>query len=338
MNRIGFFLHVPLPPPEILTALPHHEKLIPALTQYDLVGFQTAGDAANFARYLANECGMPHQLPVRHSPGARAMRVGVFPVGIAADDFNKRAKSAVDSDLVKRVRDTIPGALMIGVDRLDYTKGIVHRLEGFREFLERNAEWRAHVTYLQITPQSRDSIPNYIDVKHQLDSLAGEINARYGEVSWLPVRYINRTYGRSALAGLYRISRAGLVTPLRDDMNLVAKEYVAAQDPNDPGVLILSRFAGAAAELKSALLVNPYDPESVGSAISRALYMPCEERRRRHETLYAALLKNDIATWGDRFLAQLSGTEEAPLAASLDPVSLIEPSIAGNGSASRVAH
>jgi trehalose 6-phosphate synthase len=153
-NRIGFFLHIPMPPPDILTALPHHEKLIPALAEYDLVGFQTQG-----------------------------MRVGVFPVGIATEEFRKRAAGAADSDLVQRIRATITGVLMIGVDRLDYTKGITHRLEGFEHFLRAHEEWRGHVTFLQITPQSRDDLPEYIDMKHRIDGLAGEINARYGSLS-----------------------------------------------------------------------------------------------------------------------------------------------------------
>jgi trehalose 6-phosphate synthase len=324
-NKLGFFLHIPLPPPDILTALPNHEKLIPALTDYDLVGFQTNNDAINFARYLAAECGFPHHLPARQEPGAGAMRIGVFPVGIATDDFAKRAKSSADSDLVARVRKSVPGALMIGVDRLDYSKGIVHRLAGVEAFLAANEEFRGKVTYLQITPQSRDEIPEYIEIKHRIESMVGEINAGYGDAYWLPVRYINRTYGRSALAGLYRIARVGLVTPLRDGMNLVAKEYVAAQEADDPGVLILSRFAGAAAEMKAALLVNPYDAESVGGAIARALYMPRKERVDRHRDLYKGLKKTDIANWGDRFIAQLSGKEAVePLSSSIESLPLIE--------------
>ncbi len=313
-NRIGFFLHIPMPPPDILTALPHHEKLIPALAEYDLVGFQTHADSANFSRYLAAECGFPNQWPAPRAGRTQGMRVGVFPVGIATEEFRKRAAGAADSDLVQRIRATIPGVLMIGVDRLDYTKGITHRLEGFEHFLRAHEEWRGHVTFLQITPQSRDDLPEYIDMKHRIDGLAGEINARYGDVSWLPVRYINRTYSRLALAGFYRLARAALVTPLRDGMNLVAKEYVAAQDEEDPGVLILSRFAGAAAELKAALLVNPYDAESVGTAIARALAMPLAERRSRHAELFSALKENDIENWGERFIAELvAGADGAPV-------------------------
>ena len=159
--------------------------------------------------------------------------------------------------------------LMIGVDRLDYSKGLVQRLEAYEIFLARNPEWQGKVTYLQITPKSRSEIPEYMEMAQAVGSMAGRINGNYGEVSWTPMRYVNRVYSRSALAGLYRTARVGLVTPLRDGMNLVAKEYVAAQDADDPGVLILSRFAGAAVDGKRALLVNPYDAE-VGGRRHRA--------------------------------------------------------------------
>jgi trehalose 6-phosphate synthase len=162
------------------------------------------------------------------------------------------------------------------------------------------------VTYLQITPKSRSDIPEYADMERQIDETAGRINGTYGEASWTPIRYVNRSHSRSALVGLYRSADVALVTPLRDGMNLVAKEYVASQDPEDPGVLILSRFAGAAVECEAALLVNPYDPESVGSAIARALSMPLDERRRRHDAIYQVLITNDVESWGERFLNALT--------------------------------
>jgi trehalose 6-phosphate synthase len=306
-NRIGFFLHIPLPPPEILTAMPNSEQLISALCDYDLVGFQTDGDATNFARYLANELGTPMHLSRRLASDDRAMRIGTFPVGIETEDFHRRARRAAKSFFVRRVRESVPGELIIGVDRLDYTKGITLRLDAYERFLKAHPHWRRKVTYLQITPKSRSEIAEYAQMKSMVDSGAGRINATYGDVSWTPVRYVNRAYSRTALAGLFRSSCVGLVTPLRDGMNLVAKEYVAAQDADNPGVLILSRFAGAAAELREALLVNPYDPEAVGAAISRALEMPVIERQQRHAALFKALLKNDISQWGDRFLNTLAG-------------------------------
>jgi trehalose 6-phosphate synthase len=308
-NRIGFFLHIPLPPPEILTAMPNHETLIPSLGDYDLVGFQTDGDAANFARYLAKELGTPSHMSLRLGTGDRAMRIGTFPVGVETREFTRMARRSMKTTFVQRVVDSIPGFLMIGVDRLDYSKGITLRLEAYERFLAAHSEWRGRITYLQITPKSRSQIKEYAEMEAAVNTAAGRINGTYSEASWSPVRYVNRPYSRTALAGMYRAANVGLVTPMRDGMNLVAKEYVAAQNPDDPGVLILSRFAGAADEFREALLVNPYDPDAVGAAIARAVAMPREERVARHRELYAALLRNDISKWGDKFLKALGPQE-----------------------------
>jgi trehalose 6-phosphate synthase len=209
---------------------------------------------------------------------------------------------------------SIPGALMIGVDRLDYSKGIHPRLEAYERFLAANPEWHGKITYLQITPKSRSQIREYADMEDAVSGMAGRINGTYSDASWSPVRYVNRPYSRTALSGLYRGARVALVTPLRDGMNLVAKEYVAAQDAANPGVLILSRFAGAAAEFKEgALLVNPYDPDQVAAAIARAVAMPQAERKSRHAALYRVLLSNDISGWGDKFLASLMGDKKFTL-------------------------
>ena len=313
-NRIGFFLHIPFPPPEFLTAMPGHERLIPALGHYDLVGFQTDGDGANFARYLANECGMPTHIS-RGPPGeSRMMRIGSFPVGVETRELRDAAAKATQTALVQSVIRSLPGECIIGVDRLDYTKGINLRIDAFEHFLVSRPNWRGRVTYLQITPKSRSEIHEYAEMERQLESAAGRINGQHGDASWTPMRYVNRAYSRNALTGLYRAARVGLVTPLRDGMNLVAKEYAACQDPENPGVLILSRFAGASAEFgKGALVVNPYDTEAVGAAIARALEMPLDERRQRHKTLFDALLRNDIAQWGDRFLAELAPEAFGPV-------------------------
>ena len=304
-NRIGFFLHIPLPPPEILTAMPNHETLIPSLGDYDLVGFQTDGDAANFARYLAKELGTPSHISLRLGSGDRAMRIGTFPVGIETLHFTRLAGKSIRTKMVQQVVHSLPGALMIGVDRLDYSKGITARLDAYERFLAAYPEWHGKITYLQITPRSRSQIKEYAEMESAVNSAAGRINGNYSDASWAPMRYVNRAYSRTALAGLYRAARVGLVTPMRDGMNLVAKEYVASQDAEDPGVLILSRFAGAADEFRDALLVNPYDPDAVAAAIARAMAMPLAERKQRHAELYAALLRNDISKWGDRFLRAL---------------------------------
>jgi trehalose 6-phosphate synthase len=316
-NKIGFFIHIPCPPPEILTALPNHEQLVPALCNYDLVGFQTETDATNFSRYLVNECGLKRVGDDGFSYGGRLVQVGVFPVGVETEALSRLARRAIESGFVREVLESLSGRdMIIGVDRLDYTKGIPERMDAFERFLTNFPDWRGKVTYLQITPRSRSGIPEYADISRKVGEAVGRINGTFGEASWTPLRYINKAHSRTALAGLYRGARAALVTPLRDGMNLVAKEYIAAQDAADPGVLILSRFAGAARECGAALLVNPYDPEGVAIAINRALSMPLTERRQRHDQNYRVLVANDITHWAERFLAAL---EEPPEAAA-DPL------------------
>jgi trehalose 6-phosphate synthase len=317
-NRIGFFLHIPFPPPEVLTSLPKHEQLIPLLLQYDVIGFQTEGDAGNFVRYLISECNQLREMGLFETAGhritlslnGRQTRIGSFPVGIEPRGFQRLARRNVRSALVKNLVASLGGRdLVIGVDRLDYSKGLIQRLDAFDIFLTKHSEWIGKVTYLQITPKNRSEIPEYAELAEGLGSAAGRINGKYGEVSWTPIRYVNRVYSRSVLAGLYRTARVGLVTPLRDGMNLVAKEYVAAQDADDPGVLVLSRFAGAAIEFRRALLVNPYDAESVAAAIAQALTMPLEERRARHDVLLAAISEYDVERWQREFLAALRGDD-----------------------------
>jgi trehalose 6-phosphate synthase len=315
-NRIGFFLHIPFPPPEILTSLPNHEQLIPLLLEYDVVGFQTESDSGNFVRYLMSECNAMRDMRVFETSGrqitmrinGKQTQIGSFPVGIEPRAFARLARRNSRSPMVKELVTSLGNrALMIGVDRLDYSKGLIQRLDAFDKFLASHPEWVGNVTYLQIAPKNRSAIPEYAELEEAANSAAGRLNGKYGEVSWTPIRYVNRVYSRSALAGLYRTARVGLVTPLRDGMNLVCKEYVAAQDPEDPGVLILSRFAGAAIDMRRALLVNPYDTESVANAIAQALNMPLEERRARHEALLAVVSNYDIDRWQQDFMNALRG-------------------------------
>jgi trehalose 6-phosphate synthase len=317
-NRIGFFLHVPFPSPEVLTSLPKHEQLIPLLLRYDVVGFQTESDAGNFVRYLMSECNQLRKMGLSETAGrqitvslnGRQTQIGSFPAGIEPRGFQRLARRNVRSPFAKNLVASLGGGdLMIGVDRLDYSKGLVQRLDAFDLFLTNHSKWIGKVTYLQITPKCRSEIPEYGELAEALGSAAGRINGKYGEVSWTPIRYVNRVYSRSILAGLYRTARVGLVTPLRDGMNLVAKEYVAAQDADDPGVLILSRFAGAAIEFQRALLVNPYDAEAVAGAIGQALTMPLEERRARHHSLLSAISEYDVDRWQQEFLAALRGDD-----------------------------
>jgi trehalose 6-phosphate synthase len=311
-NRIGFFLHIPCPPPEILTALPNHERLLPSLCDYDLVGFQTGDDAFNFSRYLTRECGL-HSRDFNFIAGDRTVRIGAFPVGIETEAFVHLARNSMRLPFVKRVMKSLNGrVLIIGVDRLDYSKGIAQRLSAFERFLQKQPEWRGKVTYLQIAPKTRTEIPEYADIEQEIGLAAGRINGDFGEADWTPIRYVNRAYGHATLAGLYRAARVALVTPLRDGMNLVAKEYVASQNPDDPGVLILSRFAGAAHECKTALLVNPYDPDSVAAALGQAISMSLGERRERHEAMFRTLSRNDIQHWAQGFLTELEREPNAP--------------------------
>ena len=321
-NKIGFFLHIPFPPPDIVTALPKHERIILSLCHYDLVGFQTDNDADNLADYLTNESRMPSRDRRTFIAGQRTMRIGVFPVGVEMTEFERLARRTQKVTAVREVVTSLSDrAMIIGVDRLDYSKGIGLRMRAFDQFLADYPRWRGGVTYLQITPRSRSDIREYADMERRIDETVGRVNGRYGEAAWTPIRYVNRPYGRSTLAGLYRASRAALVTPLRDGMNLVAKEYVASQDPEDPGVLILSRFAGAAVECQAALLVNPYDQEAVAAAIDQGLSMPIEERKARHASMIKVLSANDIKSWGTRFIASL--TRPAPVASA--------PRVAGGG-------
>ncbi len=313
-NKIGFFHHIPFPPPELLTALPNHEQLIPAMCHYDLVGFQTEIDAANFALYLRNECRIPRRDQYTYQTAERMVRIGVFPVGVETAQLSRLARRAVQSPFVRDVVESLADRTMIiGVDRSDYSKGIALRMEAFDRFLSTHSDWRGKVTYLQITPKSRSEIQEYADMERQIDETAGRINGTYGEASWTPIRYVKRVHSRAVLAGFYRYARAALVTPLRDGMNLIAKEYVSAQDAENPGVLILSRFAGAAVELEAALLVNPYDPDSVGTALARALSMPLDERRARHEAMFQVLLENNVKSWGERFLTNLTKPSNSPV-------------------------
>lgn len=300
-NRIGFFLHIPMPPPEVVTAMPHHDQVVGALAEYDLVGFQTETDTVNFARYIARQFGSsPHLGTI-----PRGLRVGTFPVGIETAEFQRMAEAGQEQEDVRRLAGT-GLELVVGVDRLDYSKGLRLKFEAFEHVLKARPEWCGKVSFLQITPKSRSAIAEYAAMEQELDTLSGRINADYGDVLWTPIRFVTRAYGRDQLAGIFRIARVGVVTPLRDGMNLVCKEYVAAQDPRDPGVLVLSEFAGAAAELRAALLVNPNDPEAVSQAIQRALTMPLDERRARHEQLLKAIYRTDISKWGTSFIAKLT--------------------------------
>ena len=306
-HRIGFFLHIPLPPPLILAAIPGHDWLIKALFAHDLVGFQSEADHAHFCRYVESEAHAQNLGDGRWRAFNRTVQAGAFPIGIDVDEFTALAEAPDGREMYERMRrEYSRRKLLVGVDRLDYSKGLPQRMRAFREMLQKYPETRRSATLIQIASPSREDVSAYNDILHELESLCGSINGNFGELDWMPVRYMHRTVARIRLPGLYRASQVALVTPLRDGMNLVAKEFLAAQDPQDPGVLVLSRFAGAAEQLKDALLVNPYDIEGTASAIHLALQMPLEERRARHQTLMRTIREYDVHWWCDTFLDTLA--------------------------------
>ncbi|MBG0809771.1 alpha,alpha-trehalose-phosphate synthase (UDP-forming) [Methylosinus sp. H3A] len=314
-NRIGFFLHIPFPPPDVLVAMPEHEWLMNALVEYDLIGFQTKADQANFFRFMCDFMQGEMLTPDLVRVGGKTVTASVFPVGIDVDSFAAMAESPSAAKRIQRLhRAGEPRINVIGVDRLDYTKGLPDRLRSFKRLLEIYPQNCKAVTLMQIAPPTREDVQAYADIRHELEALSGEINGQFGDFDWTPVRYLHRRVDRDTLAALYRGSQVGLVTPLRDGMNLVAKEYVVAQDAENPGVLVLSRFAGAAEELQEALIVNPYDADEVANAMQKAIVMPLAERKERHAALLTRVRKHDSFNWMDGFLRALSACR-MPLAA-----------------------
>ncbi len=311
-NRIGFFLHIPFPASELLTALPVHRQIVADLCKYDLVGFQTEDDVRALIRYVIDE-ELGVVTPGGHiAAQGRMTRVAAFPIGIDTERFSRIAERAQHSEETRRLHESLAGRpLVIGTDRLDYSKGIPQRLEAFQELLSGYPEHRSNVTFLQVAPVSRGELAQYRALRREIEGLAGRINGRFSEFDWTPVRYLNKALSRDVLAGFFRLSRAGLITPLRDGMNLVAKEYVAAQDPEDPGVLVLSRFAGAARELTEALIVNPYDTDEMAAALHQALVMPLDERIARWTAMQEVVSANTITGWHESFVRELARTRIA---------------------------
>jgi len=305
-HRIGFFLHIPLPPQLVLAAIPQHEWLMRALFAYDLVGFQTEADLLHFSRYVQAEAGAEDLGQNRFRAFNRTVQSGAFPIGIDVDEFAAltHAKSAID--MYERMKSEYDRRkLLLGVERLDYSKGLPQRLRTFELLLKKYPENLRSATLIQVASPSREDLETYTDLLQELEGLCGAINGNFGELDWMPIRFMHRNVARECLPGLYRVARVALVTPLRDGMNLVAKEFIAAQDPADPGVLVLSRFAGAAAQLKEALLVNPYDTDGTADTIQRALQMPLPERQARHQKLLENIRTQDVHWWRKKFLQAL---------------------------------
>lgn len=308
---IGFFLHTPWPERAVVLGVPHHRDLISAMLAYDLIGFQTRDDCDNFTSYLENEMRLPVQDGVVVSRYG-ATRLAVFPIGIDVDGFARHAARAATHPDVTRLRNSLHGAkLAIGVDRIDYSKGLVNRIDAFDRLFTRQPELKRGISLLQIATPSRGTIEAYGKLQNQLARMVTDVNSRHGEVDWTPIRYLGKGFSQSMLAGFYRAAQVGVVTPLHDGMNLVAKEYVAAQNPADPGVLVLSKFAGAAQELDAALVVNPHDIDAVARALATAIAMPLSERLMRWDAMMKKLRSGNIEKWATDFVAALEEAHRA---------------------------
>lgn len=324
-NAIGFFLHIPWPARELIVTLPRHRQLVESLFHYDVVGFHTEEWKNAFLSYVIHEADGMTMSDGRARAFGRTTLPAAFPIGIDARGFAELAQSEAARESYDRMIDSKAGRKMIvGVDRLDYSKGLEERLLSYERLLIESPELKRNIFLLQISTQTRSDVDAYQDMMARLDALSGRINGANAEMDWIPIRNVHRTHARDELAGIYRAAEVCLVTPLRDGMNLVAKEYVAAQNPENPGVLILSRFAGAAQQMKDALIINPFSQEDVADAMRKALNMPLEDRRRRWRALMDGIERDDIDAWRDNFVAAL---EEAA-AQSQKPA---RPRIAASG-------
>jgi len=309
---LGFFLHTPWAERRTMMAVPHLNEIVRDMLAYDLIGFQTVEDRQNFEDYLHHELGLTPVDGTIASPRGWT-QLATFPIGIDVEEFAQRANRAMARTEVARLRSSLQGAkLVLGVDRLDYSKGLANRVHAFDRMLEIEPSLKRQVSLLQVAVPSRGNIRAYRELKAELAGLVSEVNGRHGEVDWTPIRYLNKGFSQLTLAGFYRTAHVGLVTPLHDGMNLVAKEYVAAQNPFDPGVLVLSSFAGAAKELDTALLVNPHDIDGMARAIAAGLAMSLDERRERWQSMVTKLKRASVQNWFTDFLHTLAEVRHAP--------------------------
>lgn len=310
-NRIGFFLHIPWPPTRLFVSLPFHERLVLTMLDYDVIGFQTQEWLESFLHYCSKELGaqVDEATGIITHNGKTAL-AKAYPIGIDWDHFQAQGESSAARDAEQRLlASTRTRTGMIGVDRLDYSKGLPERIDGIGRFFDQNPDRVRDLVYIQVAPPSREDVESYQKIRTMLEQKTGQINGARSEVDIVPIRYVNRGYSHAELYGFFRASKIGLVTPLRDGMNLVAKEYVAAQDPDDPGVLILSRFAGAAAQLPDAVLVNPHSPDDLSHAIKQALDMPLDERRLRYQAMIGTVRADNVQDWTQNFMLDLQNSE-----------------------------
>jgi trehalose 6-phosphate synthase len=310
-NPIGFFLHIPFPAPGVLHTIPSYDKLVKALCTYDVVGFQTHADLQSFHDLVTREMGATLRDNGVVSALGHTFKAAAYPIGVYPDQIATAARQNASRKQVSGLRENMRGRkLIISVDRLDYSKGLGERFQAFERLLLDSPSLQGRVSLMQIAPPTRSDVQTYQRIRQTLEAEAGRINGRFAQLDWTPILYLNRNYERNLLMALFRAAQVGCVTPLRDGMNLVAKEYVASQDPEDPGVLVLSQFAGAADQLPGALVVNPFDLVQVADAVRRALSMPLPERQKRHADMMVPLRENDLSVWRDSFLVDLREVAE----------------------------
>ncbi|WP_300389815.1 trehalose-6-phosphate synthase [Henriciella sp.] len=317
-NRIGFFSHIPFPSPEIFHAIPHKDRLIEGLACCNLVGFQSARDRSNFERYVCAHAHGFWRADGRISVDGRLVRSKAYPIGIDAEDFRQKALApevAEKADAL--VRAAAGRKIMLGVDRMDYSKGLPERVDAIETLFRRYPELVGQCQLIQVAPVSRGGVEAYANLRERLETAVGHVNGEFSTIDWTPIRFVANAVPREEVAAMMRVASLALVTPLRDGMNLVAKEYVAAQDPDDPGVLILSEFAGAAEQLTGALVINPHNPEEQARAISKALVMSRDERVERYRENRKVLAERDSSWWSSSFLSDLESASVDDFAAEL---------------------
>ncbi|MDJ0958898.1 MAG: trehalose-6-phosphate synthase [Arenicellales bacterium] len=306
-NRLGFFLHIPFPAWGLWRSLPCYEELLTFVCEYDLVGFQTNDDLIAFYNCVKYGLGVDVGNDGAFKVGKHPMRAQVFPIGIDVQATTSAARKSRRSSTRKRLIGSLRRRkLIVGIDRLDYSKGLLSRFLAYERLLELYPHHRRNCVFLQVAPESRKDVEAYDEIRRELEEAAGHINGRFADFDWAPIRYLNRGFNRGILMGILRAAQVGLVTPLRDGMNLVAKEYVACQDPRNPGVLVLSSLAGASRELSDgAVMVNPFDLDGVAEGLEVALQMPLDERIHRWRIMMKVLRHNDIRSWRISFVTTL---------------------------------
>lgn len=301
--KIGFFLHIPFPPVELFNQVPWRRQILEGLLGADLVGFQLPGGAQNFLRLVRARVGYQTSRDTATTPDGRTVKVGAFPISINSKEFEEMAKSAETEERAMELRARLgsPKFVFLGIDRLDYTKGLAQRLRAFGELVLEKKLPAKDVAFVQVAPPSRERVDQYRILRDEIDRLVGRINGEVSQLGTQAITYLHTSFPREEMVALYRAADVMIVTPLRDGMNLVAKEYVAARYDNT-GALVLSEFAGAAAELKQAYIVNPYDINGMKAAIVAAVTDPEREREKRMRAMRRQVMENDVDNWAKKFL------------------------------------